>query len=264
MGTLPEVAPAVAPFFRGGGPSILGASPDAHGFAWYSPPVLVVQCTGGAHGRTLFVQGPTAMATASKTETGTGADGPPHEAGPSESLDRRTREIGRELFDRIGRGRRPWRRGWWDDRFMALTLDDPLVRVQLFRFIDALPALEGCRIDPAAPGRVSRRGRRSRPLVAEAGAARWRPRARRGRSGWPGRPGSAAGVMARKFIAGATPDEALADRPGACGGAGWPSRPTCSARPSSARPRPTGTSRPASTMIRRAGRPAVASRPRSP
>ena len=25
---------------------------------------------------------------------------------------------------------------------MALTLDDPLVRVQLFRFIDALPALK--------------------------------------------------------------------------------------------------------------------------
>ena len=35
-----------------------------------------------------------------------------------------------------------WQRAWWDDRFMAVTLDDPLVRVQLFRFIDALPALK--------------------------------------------------------------------------------------------------------------------------
>src|SRR4051812_298817 len=56
-------------------------------------------------------------------------------------LERRTRTIGRELFERVGRGPLPWERGWWDDRLMALTLSDPLVKAQLFRFIDALPAL---------------------------------------------------------------------------------------------------------------------------
>ena len=40
-------------------------------------------------------------------------------------------------------------------------------------------------------------------------ARRMAPRARPGRSGWPQARADAAGVMARKFIAGATPDEAL-------------------------------------------------------
>ncbi len=49
--------------------------------------------------------------------------------------------LGRDLFERIGRGPSPWQRAWWDDRLMALTMDDPMVKIQLFRFIDALPAL---------------------------------------------------------------------------------------------------------------------------
>ena len=56
-------------------------------------------------------------------------------------LERRTRAIGRELFDEVGRGPSVLERGWWDDRMMALTMSDPRVKVQLFRFIDALPAL---------------------------------------------------------------------------------------------------------------------------
>src|SRR6185312_6693428 len=56
-------------------------------------------------------------------------------------LERRTRAIGRELFEEVGRGPSPFERGWWDDRMMALTMGDPRVKVQLFRFIDALPAL---------------------------------------------------------------------------------------------------------------------------
>ena len=86
-----------------------------------------------------------------------------------------------------------------------------------------------------------------RPLVAAAWP--WRsPRGARPASAvlaWLAR--SAATHMARRFIAGSTPDEALADRPAAPRRSGWPSRPTCSARPSSARPRPRPTSRPAST-----------------
>jgi RHH-type transcriptional regulator, proline utilization regulon repressor / proline dehydrogenase / delta 1-pyrroline-5-carboxylate dehydrogenase len=111
------------------------------------------------------------------------------------------------LFDRIGRGR-PWQRAWWDDRFMAATLDDPLVRVQLFRFIDALPALK----DSASIRR------HLAEYLAEAGdAVPWWLRlalrmAPEGsiRAEWLAETARfASGIMARKFIAGATPDEAL-------------------------------------------------------
>ena len=130
-------------------------------------------------------------------------------AARSDGLERRTREIGRELFDRIGRGPGPGSAPGGTTGSWPLTLDDPLVRVQLFRFIDALPALKDAGVGPAAPGRVSRRGRRSRSpggcdlalRLAPEGSTRaeWLAAAAR----------TAAGVMARKFIAGATPDEAL-------------------------------------------------------
>src|SRR6516165_10630086 len=58
-----------------------------------------------------------------------------------EALERRTREVGRELFARVGRGPAFWEREWWDDRLMNFTLGDPEVRVQLFRFIDVIPSL---------------------------------------------------------------------------------------------------------------------------
>lgn len=61
-------------------------------------------------------------------------------AGLPSPLERRTRAIGVELFDRIGSGPSPRDRAWWDDRLMDLTMGDPEVKVQLFRFIDVLPA----------------------------------------------------------------------------------------------------------------------------
>ncbi len=70
------------------------------------------------------------------------------EAGPTVStlnagrpFEARTLAIGRELFRRVGRGPSPLDRGWWDDRMMGLTMGDDRVKVQLFRFIDALPSL---------------------------------------------------------------------------------------------------------------------------
>ena len=57
------------------------------------------------------------------------------------TIEREAREIGRALFAEVGRGPSPLERGWWDDRLMDLTMGDPDVKVQLFRFIDALPAL---------------------------------------------------------------------------------------------------------------------------
>ncbi len=124
------------------------------------------------------------------------------------SLDRRTAEIGRELFERMGRGPRPWHREWWENLFISATLDDTLVRVQLFRFIDALPALH-------KDGAVRRH---LAEYLAEAGdRVPWWLRTAIGLAP----PGSSreewlaavaresAGVMARKFIAGATPAEAI-------------------------------------------------------
>jgi RHH-type proline utilization regulon transcriptional repressor/proline dehydrogenase/delta 1-pyrroline-5-carboxylate dehydrogenase len=120
----------------------------------------------------------------------------------------RTKEIGRELFDRIGPGPRPWQRAWWEGRFIAGTLADPLVRAQLFRFIDALPALQSSdSVRRHLAEYLSEAGDRvPRWLalglwLAPAGSARaeWLAQAARG----------AAGVMAKKFIAGATPEQAI-------------------------------------------------------
>ena len=91
---------------------------------------------------------------------------------------------------------------------MAATLDDPLVRVQLFRFIDALPALKDS-------GSIRRH---LAEYLAEAGdavpwwlrlALRMAPEGSTRAEWLAGTARLAAGVMARKFIAGATPDEAL-------------------------------------------------------
>src|SRR4051794_9622139 len=57
-------------------------------------------------------------------------------------VERRTHAIGHDIFARIGSGPRLWGRGWWDDRFMSVALADPKVKVQLSRFIDALPVLQ--------------------------------------------------------------------------------------------------------------------------
>ena len=122
-------------------------------------------------------------------------------------LEEGTRRIGRDLFDRIGRGPKPWQRAWWEERFMAATLDDALVRVQLFRFIDALPALKTTDsvrrhlaeyLDEAGDHVPWWLGLGLRMAPAGSQRAEWLAEVAR----------VSAGVMARKFIAGATPDEA--------------------------------------------------------
>ena len=126
----------------------------------------------------------------------------------SDDRERRTREIGRDLFARIGRGPAPWDRVWWDDRLMALTMGEPRVKVQLFRFIDALPTL-------TAPGAVRRHleeyldeahghvpaSIRLPMALIPSGALGARILAGLARFG--------AIRMARRFIAGSDPDEAL-------------------------------------------------------
>jgi RHH-type transcriptional regulator, proline utilization regulon repressor / proline dehydrogenase / delta 1-pyrroline-5-carboxylate dehydrogenase len=58
-------------------------------------------------------------------------------------LERLTRVYGQELFARVAqRGPFPLSPAWWDERFMDMTMADETVKVQLFRFIDALPQLQ--------------------------------------------------------------------------------------------------------------------------
>ncbi len=128
---------------------------------------------------------------------------------PRDVLQRRTEVIGRELFERIGRGPDVWDRAWWDDRLMDLTLGDPEVKIQLFRFIDAMPVLR------------TTEGVRSHfeEYLAEAGdrvpwwmalAVALAPKGSPGASLLAGFSRFAATHMARRFIAGENPVEALA------------------------------------------------------
>ena len=57
------------------------------------------------------------------------------------TIEREALEIGRNLFREVGRGPSFRERSYWDDRLMDLTMGDDEVKVQLFRFIDALPSL---------------------------------------------------------------------------------------------------------------------------
>ncbi len=60
----------------------------------------------------------------------------------TKKLETLTRAIGQEMFARVGqRGPVLFSPSWWDERFMDWTMHDEIVKVQLFRFIDALPQL---------------------------------------------------------------------------------------------------------------------------
>lgn len=56
----------------------------------------------------------------------------------------RTREIGRYIFTHLDEDRPSvFQRRWWDDQLMNLAMQDESVKVQLFRFVDVLPMLQG-------------------------------------------------------------------------------------------------------------------------
>jgi RHH-type proline utilization regulon transcriptional repressor/proline dehydrogenase/delta 1-pyrroline-5-carboxylate dehydrogenase len=59
-----------------------------------------------------------------------------------EAIERDTQAIGRHLFANL-RDTKPsiFQRRWWDDRIMAWSMKDELLKVQLFRFVDVLPML---------------------------------------------------------------------------------------------------------------------------
>src|SRR6266540_4373886 len=58
-------------------------------------------------------------------------------------LEQLTRAYGQEMFARVSQ-RSPilFTPRWWDERLMDWTMHDEAVKVQLFRFIDALPQLQ--------------------------------------------------------------------------------------------------------------------------
>ena len=57
-------------------------------------------------------------------------------------LEQRTQAYGREIFARIDRhGPIPLTPAWFDDKMMNLTMSEEALKIQLFRFIDALPLL---------------------------------------------------------------------------------------------------------------------------
>jgi len=126
----------------------------------------------------------------------------------AERLEARTCEIGLELFQLIGRGPGPLERAYWDNVLMDQTLGDPVVKVQLFRFTDALPSLR-------SPESIRRH---LYEYLAEAGdRVPWFMKLGLGLVP-PGVLGDrllaqaarvGATSMARRFIAGSTPDEAL-------------------------------------------------------
>jgi RHH-type proline utilization regulon transcriptional repressor/proline dehydrogenase/delta 1-pyrroline-5-carboxylate dehydrogenase len=127
----------------------------------------------------------------------------------AKELERHTRAYGEELFARIDRrAALLFSPRWWDERLMALTMHDDAVKLQLFRFIDALPLLR-------TPESISRH---LIEYFAEA-AEELPPWARKGMRWLPSRGFTArllAGAarsnaqrLARRFIAGANVGEAL-------------------------------------------------------
>src|SRR5215212_1542328 len=117
-------------------------------------------------------------------------------------LEARTREIGRQIFARVREERpMPGTAAWWDEKMMGLTMRDEGVKIQLFRFVDALPALR-------SPSQISRHLKEYFTQVKERLPAlarpilHWLPE-----DGWVGKTLAAAAQfnvrrLARRFIAG--------------------------------------------------------------
>jgi RHH-type proline utilization regulon transcriptional repressor/proline dehydrogenase/delta 1-pyrroline-5-carboxylate dehydrogenase len=124
-------------------------------------------------------------------------------------VEARTQQYGRDIFARLDRGGPvPFTPAWWDERLMEWTMGDEAVKVQLFRFIDALPVLR-------TPDAVNRH---LRDYFAQAGdrlprwmrfGLRWLPsNGLFGRAlAWSAR--TSARRLGHRFIAGSNLEEAL-------------------------------------------------------
>src|SRR5690349_7606175 len=102
--------------------------------------------------------------------------GPPPDTAREAAIERLTHAYGREIFGRLEHaGPVLFTPAWWDERLMEWTMGEEEVKLQLFRFIDALPLL-------TSPPEVSRH---LREYFEEAGphlpawvrrGVRWLPR----------------------------------------------------------------------------------------
>ncbi len=124
-------------------------------------------------------------------------------------LERLTRAYGQELFARVDRGGAlllsP---SWFDERLMDWTMEDPAVKVQLFRFIDVLPQLGPA---PAVAGHLREYFEQARdhlPGWARLGVAAVPARGLAARA-LAGLARISARRLARRFIAGSNLAEAL-------------------------------------------------------
>src|ERR1051325_2513268 len=124
-------------------------------------------------------------------------------------LEQLTRAYGQEMFARVSQ-RSPllFSPRWWDERLMDWTMHDEVVKVQLFRFIAALPQLQSAETIARHLREYFEETRDHLPGWARFGL-RFLPR--RGflanMLAWAAR-GNAQN-LARKFIAGSNLDEAL-------------------------------------------------------
>lgn len=127
----------------------------------------------------------------------------------ADAIERRTQEIGREIFAGIDtRGPSIIRREWWDNWVMDWSMTDERLKVQLFRFIDVLPMLHTPDAVAAQIQAYFNDDDVPLPRLAKLGAKFAKP------GKWLGR--FAANLvknntarLARRFIAGTTPDEVI-------------------------------------------------------
>src|SRR3954467_8752731 len=128
----------------------------------------------------------------------------------SDRLEARTREIGRQIFARV-REERPLAgtAAWGDEKMMGLTMRDAGGKIQLFRCVDALPALR-------SPSQISRHLKEYFTQVKERLPAlarpilHWLPE-----DGWVGKTVARAAQfnvrrLAKRFIAGSDLPQTLA------------------------------------------------------
>src|SRR5262245_1105024 len=74
--------------------------------------------------------------------THTLAPATPGAIAPPPDVEALTQTYGREIFARLNRsGPLLFTPAWFDEQLMNLTMGDPALKVQLFRFIDTLPIL---------------------------------------------------------------------------------------------------------------------------
>jgi RHH-type proline utilization regulon transcriptional repressor/proline dehydrogenase/delta 1-pyrroline-5-carboxylate dehydrogenase len=125
-------------------------------------------------------------------------------------IERTTRQVGRDLFERSSRSQPSvFERRWWDDRIMAWAMQDESVKVQMFRFVDVLPMLSDSASVTRHLHEYFHDVRARLPSAARLGLAVATPDSIAGRALALAARRNALG-HARRFIAGATQNEVLA------------------------------------------------------